>query len=322
MAQKTDIAAAKARKQKIILVSRRRRPGRSGSDPGAEADEEERQPAGCSCSGAAPQRPRRPRTATGTTTAVVVSSTTGTFKPAGYVAGVALPGGSKVVVATNKLASFTLFEAKDPFVQQASDESSASREPAKRVSDASEHRTDARPATTTAASDTGTSPPPPPPVVYATITLDGKPQQLKVKQKFPKSEPLFVLVSLKKKVAKIGVAGGSFDDGQTVTLTQGQDADPGGHRNRCSLRAEARLHRRGSPSRSRASRPRLSRPRRPISRRRPPAEPLRRPRRDRSSRARRQPIGEPNAVIRLQRDQRPGSRARGRDPGRRRVGSA
>ena len=52
--------------------------------------------------------------------------------------------------------------------------------------------------------------------------FNGKPQQLQVKQKFPKGEPLFVLVSLKKKQAKIGVAGGSFDDGQTVTLTLGK----------------------------------------------------------------------------------------------------
>ena len=62
----------------------------------------------------------------------------------------------------------------------------------------------------------------PPPVVYATINLDGKPQQLKVKQKFPESDPLFVLRSLTKKQAKIGVAGGSFDDGQAVTLQFGK----------------------------------------------------------------------------------------------------
>ena len=33
---------------------------------------------------------------------------------------------------------------------------------------------------------------------------------------------MFVLVSLKKKQAKIGVAGGSFDNGKTVTLKLGQ----------------------------------------------------------------------------------------------------
>ena len=43
-----------------------------------------------------------------------------------------------------------------------------------------------------------------------------------LKQEFPTDEPLFVLVSLKKKQAKIGVAGGSFDDGQTMTLKFGK----------------------------------------------------------------------------------------------------
>ena len=45
---------------------------------------------------------------------------------------------------------------------------------------------------------------------------------MKVKQKFPESDPLFVLRSLTKKQAKIGVAGGSFDDGQAVTLQFGK----------------------------------------------------------------------------------------------------
>ena len=60
-----------------------------------------------------------------------------------------------------------------------------------------------------------TAAPKPPPVAYATIMLDGKPQQLRSKQTFPKGDPMFVLVALKKKQAKIGVAGGAFDDGKT-----------------------------------------------------------------------------------------------------------
>ncbi len=214
MAQKTDIAAAKARKQKIILAAAGvaliglaviqvpKMMKKSDSQPVAAA------PAAATAG-----------TATGTTTAVVVSTNTGTFKPAGYVAGVALPGGSKVVVATNKLAAFTLFEAKDPFVQQEGDEASAS--PTSETTTTSAETAPTASGGTTATSDTGTTTAPPP-IVYATITLDGKPQQVKVKEKFPKNEPLFVLVSLKKKLAKIGVAGGSFADGQTVTLTAGK----------------------------------------------------------------------------------------------------
>ena len=136
------------------------------------------------------------------------------------MAGVALPGGTTVVVAKNQLASFTLFEAKDPFVQQV--ERRGERKPA-----ASAPLNERRAAPTasgagaTATGDTGTTTAPPP-IVYATIMLNGKPQQLEVKQKFPKDEPLFVLVSSKKKPAKIGVAGGSFDDGQTSRSRSGR----------------------------------------------------------------------------------------------------
>ena len=49
-----------------------------------------------------------------------------------------------------------------------------------------------------------------------------EPQQLQLKQKFPEADPTFVLVSLKKKQAKIGVAGGTFGDGKNLTLVLGQ----------------------------------------------------------------------------------------------------
>ena len=45
---------------------------------------------------------------------------------------------------------------------------------------------------------------------------------MQVKDTFPTPAPLFVLRSLTKKQAKIGVAGGSFDDGQAVTLKLGK----------------------------------------------------------------------------------------------------
>ena len=172
-----------------------------------------------------------------TATAVIVTRTTtdptkgsgataAAFEPAGSVAGVALPGAAVVHVTTSQLVSFTLFAVKDPFVQQAGeaaggDQAGATVEPA----------TEATPPPPATGSDASADTPgtatavAPPPTIYATINLDGKPQQLqvtKVKQQFPQGDPLFVLVSLKKKQAKIGVAGGSFDDGQTVTLAFGK----------------------------------------------------------------------------------------------------
>ena len=174
-----------------------------------------------------------------TATAVIVTRTTSdstrvsgsaaaAFEPAGSVAGVALPGATVVRVTRSQLASFTLFEVKDPFVQQAGDAVGDGQPGATVVPTTEAPPPSPPPATSSdAAADTsGTSPAvEPPPIIYATINLDGKPQQLqvtKVKQQFPQADPLFVLVSLKKKQAKIGVAGGSFDDGQTVTLAFGK----------------------------------------------------------------------------------------------------
>ena len=56
----------------------------------------------------------------------------------------------------------------------------------------------------------------------ATIMMNGKAQYLAVKDKFPAGDPLFVLVSLKPNVAKIGVAGGSFADAKTIPLVKGK----------------------------------------------------------------------------------------------------
>ena len=217
MAQKPDIAAAKARKQKIVLavagvalvglaVIQGPKLMKGGSQPAAA-------PVAAASASADP--------ASAATAPVAAVAAASTAKPAGYVAGVALPGGTTVRVAsTNQLTAFTLFAVKDPFVQQV-DEQTGVAQPDSSTA----------PADDAAAADGGTAggadsgapaATQPEPVVYATIMFDGKPQQLKVKQKFPTKSPLFVLVSLKKKQAKIGVAGGSFDDGENVTLALGK----------------------------------------------------------------------------------------------------
>lgn len=217
MAQKPDIAAAKARKQKIILAVAGVALVGLAAIQGPKLMKAGSQPAAAPAAAA----PASADPASATTAPVAVAAAASTSKPAGFVAGVALPGGTTVRVAsTNQLTAFTLFEVKDPFVQQV-DEQTGLAQP-----DAS-----APAAADASAADGGTSAPAdsgapaaakPEPVVYATIMFDGKPQQLKVKQKFPTKSPLFVLVSLKKKQAKIGVAGGSFDDGQNVTLAFGK----------------------------------------------------------------------------------------------------
>src|SRR5437867_4100757 len=65
-----------------------------------------------------------------------------------------------------------------------------------------------------------TSPPAPAakPTV-AVISVNGVPESVAVGAQFPASNPTFRLVSLTKKTAKIGIAGGSLQGGsQTVTL--------------------------------------------------------------------------------------------------------
>ena len=48
--------------------------------------------------------------------------------------------------------------------------------------------------------------------------MNGTSFPLQVKKQFPKGDPLFVLVSLKAKVARIGVAGGAFVGAKTIAL--------------------------------------------------------------------------------------------------------
>ncbi len=153
-------------------------------------------------------------------------STTGsTAKPAGFVAGVGLPGTRVVPPAKSQLASFTLFQPSDPFVQQVGDATATGEGTPAAEQPAADPAATEAPAATSGGGSAGSATTPAaekPAVTYATVMVDGKPQQLQVKDTFPKNDPMFVLVSLKKKQAKIGVAGGTFDDGQTVTLSLGK----------------------------------------------------------------------------------------------------
>ena len=112
---------------------------------------------------------------------------------------------------SGQLVSFDRFSSKDPFVQQANAVKAA---PAP-----------AKPAV---------APPPPPPPPAATgqpaakptsakIAINGAREDVKVGGNFPSSDPVFTLVSLTKKTAKVGIAGGTLSTGTgTVTLTKGK----------------------------------------------------------------------------------------------------
>ena len=236
MARKRDeLAAAKAKKQKIILIV--------GGVLllGVAAIQVPKLLGGGSETAAAPAPTETTGAvvATGTTSGgatVAAAATVSAANTGAVVAGVALPREATVRVPPSKLVSFTLFEAKDPFAPQANEQPTAAQIAADAFYNANGEAPPpsdpgAGTGPDTGSPDSGGTPPDsggttpapkPPPVVFATINLDGKMQQMKVGQPFPVKEPLFVLRSLTKKQAKIGVAGGSFDDGQTVALAFGK----------------------------------------------------------------------------------------------------
>lgn len=226
MAQKTDIAAEKARKQKIILAVAGVLLVGLAVIQVPKLMKGDSTPAAAPAAETAPAAAATP-TATPTTAAAVTTTTVAvTGKPAAFVAGVGLPGTRVPQAAKSQLASFTLFDGGDPFEQQVSDSTGA---PADAAAAPPQAAPDAAPAPTasqsgggSATGGSGSGVQVQPSIDYATIMFDGKPQQLQVKDRFPKNDPMFVLVSLKKKQAKIGVAGGAFSDGQTVTLALGK----------------------------------------------------------------------------------------------------
>ena len=219
-----DIAAAKAKKQKMILIV-------GGVLLLAVAAFQVPKMMKGGGSTAAPASTVAPVAGTSVAgTPVPVAVATVPTKGSASIAGVSLPRGQVVKAETSQLASFTLFEVKDPFVPQAGDEETAA--------DSSSSQSGETPPADTGAGTTGTdtsagstvgSPPagstpaaPPAPILYATIDFNTKPQQVQVKGTFPTPEPLFLLRSLTKKQAKITVAGGSFDGGKPVTLKLGK----------------------------------------------------------------------------------------------------
>ena len=213
MAKKMDAkAAAKAKKQKIILIGGAvlllGMAALQGPKLLGGGGETEATPAATSGSGTA-LTPVSTTSPGGTT--VTAGTPTTAVNMVGSVAGVPLPAGVAVVAARDQLVSFTLFEVKDPFIQQSG--ATAGEEKAVEAIPSGDEK---------APADQPPAAPPPPQLNSATIKVGGDPQQVALKGTFPTNEPAFVLVSVAKKSAKIGVAGGSFANGTTITLKVGK----------------------------------------------------------------------------------------------------
>jgi hypothetical protein len=179
------------------------------------------------------------------------SSTTVSVTVSGPIAAPSLSGGNATASATSvapgglndpsevstansgQLLAFSRFRTKDPFAQQinvacASADSSESSSSSDCESDSGSKPSTGSTSPPSGGGSTGggTTTSPAPPAAKATtavISVNGSSEEVKVGGKFPSSNPTFVLVSLTKTTAQVGIAGGSLEgQKQTVTLKKGK----------------------------------------------------------------------------------------------------
>lgn len=151
--------------------------------------------------------------------AVAATATTGTETTAtpGATTPASTPTGGAPVAATAKLTTFSLFQRKDPFVQQA-----VTKPPAASATStpAGAGKTGTGEPGSTTKFSTGAK------GASATIvTVNGERQVLEPGAKFPSSDPLFVLVAEnpESKSVVVGIAGGAYSGGKkTTTLKVGK----------------------------------------------------------------------------------------------------
>ncbi len=125
---------------------------------------------------------------------------------------------------SGQLLAFGRFRTKDPFVQQLKLTCGSSSGSAAAACSSGSPTTGTSPTTTTPATGstgtpTGSAPPANASHTTAVILVNGASQSVQVGSQFPTSDPAFTLVSLTATTAKVGISGGSFENGsQTVTL--------------------------------------------------------------------------------------------------------
>ena len=205
-----DAAAAKAKKQKLILAVAGVAMLGLAAIQGPKLMKQLNPPAAKPVAAVTSSSATAPITAPATVKASGPRSTA-------ILAGVTVQGDGSPTADEGQLRSFSLFETKDPFVPQASDEPLVAT-----VATAQPTLSGTQPA---GAGGTAANPVVAPPALAptdATITMNGKAFALTVKEEFPKLDPLFVLRSLKPKAVKIAVAGGTFDGGKTIELKLGK----------------------------------------------------------------------------------------------------
>ncbi len=128
----------------------------------------------------------------------------------------AAAAGSRPKATTAQLVSFSLFEAKDPFVQKIVEKSET-------------EKAASAPSTPAKGADVGAGGKvvggiAAPKVIYAfaTLSVNGESEGVQAKTEFPTSEPMFVVVSIGKGQVKIGIAGGKLSNGKAATIKLGK----------------------------------------------------------------------------------------------------
>jgi hypothetical protein len=130
-----------------------------------------------------------------------------------------------------QLVSFSKFKSKDPFHQQINDCGTLSTGTAATDCASGSAPTSATPKTSTTPASGGGSPtligpaakPTSGMATKAVISVNGLAGMVGVGRSFPAGTPVFTLVSLTRSAAKIGIAGGSYENGAaTVTLKKGK----------------------------------------------------------------------------------------------------
>jgi hypothetical protein len=144
------------------------------------------------------------------------------------IVGVKFTPGVVAQPGEGQLASFSLFDRHDPFVQIVKDTGEGASQDGEPVgvqvsggAKAGGAGAAGAPGATAGSGATG-SVATPSQLTTATIWVNGTEEPVEVKKRFPKADPTFVLMSLKPKVAQIGVVGGAFAGGATIPLKMGK----------------------------------------------------------------------------------------------------
>jgi hypothetical protein len=134
--------------------------------------------------------------------------------------------GTAVAPQSGQLLAFSRFHSKDPFAQQLTlDCATGQGADCATGATSTASGPGGSGGATGATGRSGVAPPPVSPPTKPTsalISVNGARETVRVGAQFPASSPVFVLVSLTARSAKIAIAGGSLQGGGTATLEKGR----------------------------------------------------------------------------------------------------